>query len=86
MNLNGLQFKLEYPLPVHYKGIQLDCGYRVDLLVENEVIIELKSVEDILPIHQAQILTYMKLAEVETGLLINFNIELLKNGIKRFKL
>ena len=86
MNLNGLQFKLEYPLPVHYKDIQLDCGYRVDMLVENEVIIELKSVDDILPIHQAQILTYMKLAEIETGLLINFNVELLKNGIKRFKL
>ena len=86
MSLSGLQFKLEYPLPVHYKDIQLDCGYRVDMLVENEVIIELKSVDDILPIHQAQILTYMKLAEIETGLLINFNVELLKNGIKRFKL
>lgn len=86
MSLNGLEFKIEYPLPVRYKGILLDCGYRVDLLVEDEVIIELKSVEELLPIHQAQILTYMKLAEMGTGLLINFNVTMLKNGIKRFKL
>ncbi len=85
MNLNGLKFKLEHSLPVHYKGIQLDCGYRIDLLAEDDVIVELKSVEELLPIHQAQILTYMKLAEIETGLLINFNVSRLKNGIKRFK-
>ena len=86
MSLNGLQFKQEHPLPVHYKGIQLDSGYRIDLLVEDEVIVELKCVEKILTIHQAQILTYMKLAKASTGLLINFNVELLKNGLKRFKL
>ena len=86
MSLNGLEFKLEHPLPVRYKGILLDCGYRIDLLVEEEVVIELKSVEELLPIHQAQIPTYMKLTEMETGLLINFNVTMLKDGIKRFKL
>ena len=86
LNLAGLQFKYEYPLPVTYKETQLDCGYRIDLLVEDLVIVELKSMEELLPIHQAQILTYMKLAGKETGLLINFNVSRLKNGIKRFKL
>ena len=86
MSLNGLEFKLEHPLPVRYKSILLDCGYRIDLLVEEEVVIELKSVEELLPIHQTQIPTYMKLSEMETGLLINFNVTMLKDGIKRFKL
>jgi len=83
---NGFDFKIQYPLPVIYKDIRLDCGYRVDLLVENKLIIELKSVDAINKIHEAQILTYMKLAGIETGLLINFNVGLLKNGIKRFVL
>ncbi len=86
MSLTGLHFNLEFPLPVEYKGIRLDCGYRIDLLVEDEVIVELKSVEELLPIHQAQILTYMKLANISTGLLINFNVPRLKHGIERFKL
>ena len=83
---NGFDFKIQHPLPVIYKDIRLDCGYRVDLLVENKLIIELKSVDAINKIHEAQILTYMKLAGIETGLLINFNVGLLKNGIKRFVL
>ncbi len=86
LNLSGLQFEYEHQLPVAYKDIFLDCGYRIDLLVENLVIVELKSVKELLPVHQAQILTYMKLAGKETGLLINFNVSRLKNGIKRFKL
>ena len=66
-----------------YKGIRLECGYRIDMLVENELIIELKSVEKMRAIHEAQLLTYMKLARVKVGLLINFNVTKLKDGIKR---
>jgi len=73
-------------LPVTYKELSLDCGYRADLMVENSLILELKSVESLQRIHEAQLLTYMKLAEIRTGLLVNFNVSLLKNGIKRFVL
>ena len=86
MDLSGIAFKLQSPLPVEYKGIKLDCGYRVDMLIEDKLIVELKSVEKTLPIHEAQILTYMKLANIQVGLLINFNVERLKEGIKRFVL
>lgn len=82
----GIPFKLQHPLPVEYKKVQLDCGYRIDVLVAESLIVELKSVEQVLEIHQAQILTYMKLASVSVGLLINFNVKQLKNGIKRFVL
>ena len=84
--LSGIPFKLQSPLPVKYKGIKLDCGYRIDLLVDDELIVELKSVDKIMGIHQAQLLTYMKLSGVKVGLLINFNVEILKTGIKRFVL
>jgi len=86
LGLAHIPFEVQKPLPVEYKGIMLDCGYRVDLLVENNLIIELKAVNQLLSIHEAQILTYMKLAHVSVGLLINFNVELLKDGIKRFVL
>ncbi len=82
----GLKIERQKPVPVVYKDIKLDCGYRIDILVENEVIIELKTVEAIIPVHEAQILTYMKFANKQIGLLLNFNVTLLKNGIKRFKL
>lgn len=82
----GIGFKLQHPLPVHYKGIRLDCGYRVDVMVEDQLILELKSVDTLVGIHQAQLLTYMKLAGIKTGLLINFNVPQLKEGIKRFVL
>ena len=85
-NLNEIRFKVQHPLPVEYKGVRLDCGYRVDLLVEDKLIIELKSVEELKPIHEAQLLTYMRLARVKVGLLINFNVTKLRNGIKRFVL
>ncbi len=86
LNLTGIKFKTQAPLPIEYKGIKLECGYRVDFLVEEALIIELKSIEQILNIHKAQILTYMKLANINIGLLINFNVNLLKNDIQRFTL
>lgn len=82
----GIPFQMELPLPVRYKDILLDCGYRIDLLVSGNLIVEIKSVETLLPIHQAQILTYMRLSEVSLGLLINFNVTKVQNGIKRFVL
>ncbi|MFV9645656.1 MAG: GxxExxY protein [Desulfobacterales bacterium] len=86
MKAAGMAFKLQYPLPVQYKSIKLDCGYRIDLLVNEAIIVELKSVDKILPIHQAQLLTYMKLVDISIGLLINFNVKYLKDGIKRMVL
>ena len=86
LSLSGIPFKLQCPLPVKYKNIKLDCGYRIDLFVDDELIVELKSVDKITGIHRAQLLTYMKLSEVKVGLLINFNVEILKTGIKRFVL
>jgi GxxExxY protein len=73
-------------LPVVYKGIMLECGYRLDIVVNDKILLELKSVEKLLPIHEAQILTYLKLSGIRTGLLINFNEVLLKNGIRRIVL
>jgi GxxExxY protein len=86
LSKKGLNFELEKQLPVLYKGVHIDCGFRLDLLVEDKLLLELKCVEKILPIHKAQILTYLKLANKKTGLLINFYTKLLKNGITRFKL
>ncbi len=83
---NGIPFQLQYPQPVKYKNIRLDCGYRIDILVENKLILELKSVAAIKVIHAAQLLTYVKMADVKIGLLINFNTTKLKDGIKRFVL
>lgn len=82
----GLFVERQKAVPVIYKEIKLDCGYRIDILVENSVIIELKSVDALNPIHEAQILTYLKFAEKQIGLLINFNVTLLKNGLKRYRL
>jgi len=84
--LHGIEHALEYPVPVEYKGFRLDCGYRIDVLVANEIVVELKAVEEIKGIHQAQLLTYMKLLRIKQGLLINFNVECLKDGIKSFVL
>ncbi len=83
---SNISFRLQPKLPVKYKKIKLDCGYRVDLLIENKVIVELKSVDSLLPIHQAQLLTYMKLSGVGIGLLMNFNVKYMKSGIKRMVL
>ena len=86
LSANDIQHTRQLALPVKYKDRQIDCGYRVDLMVENQLIVELKSVDLLLPIHKAQLLTYMKLAGCKTGLLMNFNVRLLKNGIERFVL
>lgn len=83
---NRIEFRLEHPQPVHYKDILLDCGYRLDLFVESQLIIELKSVDKVLPIHEAQLLTYLKLSGLKIGLLMNFNVPRLKDGLKRFVL
>jgi GxxExxY protein len=79
----GLVVEKEKPMPLVFEGIKLDCGYRIDLLVEGKVVIELKSVESLTDVHLAQTLTYMKLGEYKLGLLMNFNVVLLKQGIKR---
>jgi len=84
--LVGISFETQVPIPVAYKGCLLDCGYRIDLLVEQALILELKSVDALQTVHQAQLLTYMKLANKKTGLLINFNVQLLKTGLRRFVL
>ena len=86
LTLCGIAHRRQHPLPIEYKGVHLDCGYRIDLLVDDRLILELKAVEKLLLIHQAQVLTYMRLAEVPVGLLINFNVPQLRDGIRRFVL
>lgn len=79
----GLEFKRQVALPVVYKGVKLDCGYRMDVVVEESVIIEIKAVERIVPVHEAQLLSYLKLTGIKVGLLLNFHVPVLKSGIKR---
>jgi GxxExxY protein len=86
LECSGIPYRLQVPVPVSYKEVRLDCGYRIDVLVDEKLIIELKSVDKLSGIHQAQLLTYMKLAKMDAGLLINFNVKILKDGIKRFVL
>jgi GxxExxY protein len=81
-----IAFQMEVPLPVRYKDILLDCGYRIDLLISDDLIVAIKSVEALLPIHQAQTLRYMRLASVPLGFVINFNVTKLESGIRRFVL
>jgi GxxExxY protein len=83
LSTQKILFERQKELPVEYKGIKLSCGYRIDLLVEGQLILELKSCDLILPIHEAQLLTYLKLSGIKYGLLINFNTLYLKDGIKR---
>ena len=83
LTLKRISFERQKSLPVTYKGVHLDCGYRMDLLVEKLVIVELKTVEHIEPIHEAQLLTYLKISDLWLGLLINFNVPVLKEGICR---
>lgn len=82
----GCKVERQKPIPVIYKEIKLDYGYRIDILVENKVLLELKSIEAIASVYEAQILTYMKFSNIKIGLLINFNVTVLKNGLKRFVL
>ncbi|MCB8928020.1 MAG: GxxExxY protein [Ardenticatenaceae bacterium] len=81
--LRSIQFERQKPLPVVYKGIKLDCGYRLDFLVSESVIVELKAVEQLMPIHHAQTITYLKLTNCKLGLILNFNVRLMRTGIKR---
>lgn len=83
LKLLGINVQKQKPLPLIYKDVRLDAGYRLDLLVENKVVVEIKSVEFIHDVHMAQVLTYLKLSKCKIGLLINFNVKSLKDGIKR---
>jgi len=82
----GLSVTTQKEIPVRYKNLTFDCGFRADLIVENKVLVELKSIDQFLPVHTAQVLTYLKLTNLRTALLINFNVQLLKNGIKRLSI
>jgi GxxExxY protein len=82
----GIQVQCQVALPVTYKGLELEAGYRIDILVEDRIIVELKSVEQLLPIHQAQMISYLKLSGLTLGFLVNFNVPLLKQGFKRVAL
>ena len=83
LSLRGIGFERQKAVAVEYKGVKLDCGYRVDLLVENQLVVELKAVEALTPINDAQLLTYLRLGGWSIGLIINFNVQLLKHGIRR---
>jgi GxxExxY protein len=83
LELRKIPHERQKDLPVEYKGVKLDCGYRLDILVQNTLIVELKACESLQPIHEAQLLTYLKLTGIKLGLLINFNVPLLKQGIRR---
>lgn len=84
LKARGLLVERQKPIPVTYKEVRLECGFRIDLLVNETVIVELKSVETLVSIHEAQILTYMKFARKHVGLLFNFNVTVLRNGLKRY--
>jgi GxxExxY protein len=83
LSRRGLKFERQKDMPVVYHGVSLDCGYRLDLLVEDTVLVELKAVEKLEPIHEAQPISYLRLSGKKVGLLINFNVKVLKNGIRR---
>lgn len=83
LRAQGLKVEPQVPVPIRYKGSQLDAGYRIDLLVQDKVIVELKATDKIQPIHTAQVLTYMKMTDVKMALILNFNVELMRSGIKR---
>jgi GxxExxY protein len=86
LGLRGLSFERELQLPVRYKGVELDCGYRLDFVVERELIVEIKAVERLLPVHEAQVITYLRLTGVRAGLLVNFNTVALRRGLRRLTL
>lgn len=83
LSIQDIVFERQKPLPLSYKGVKLDCGYRLDVVVEGLVVLELKATDRIEPIHEAQLLTYLKLSDLRLGILINFNVPVLKNGIRR---
>jgi GxxExxY protein len=83
LNLQEIPFLRQQPIPVLYKGVKLDCGYRADLIVDGRLLVEIKSIDQIVAIHDAQLLSYLKLSSLKVGLLINFNVRMLKDGIRR---
>ncbi len=83
---NAIEYKRQVPLPIIYKSVRLDCGYRLDIVVEQTLVVELKTVEHLLPVHSAQLLTYLKLGRPKTGLLLNFHAAVLRDGIRRMVL
>lgn len=83
---HGIPFNRQVPLPVIYKAVRLDCAYRMDLVVQDMLVVELKTIERILPVHEAQLLTYLRLSGITTGLILNFHMPVLKDGIKRLVL
>jgi GxxExxY protein len=83
LGLRNLPYERQKDIPIKYRGVNLDCAYRLDIVVSNQLIVELKACESIQPIHEAQLLTYLKLSDLKVGLLINFNVPVLKEGIKR---
>ena len=84
LNKNKIEVKKQAPMPLIYEGVKLDIGYRIDLLVDNKIVVEVKSVDYVNPIHIAQVLTYLKLSGCRIGLLLNFNVKSMKDGIKRY--
>jgi GxxExxY protein len=83
LELRKIPFRQQVEIPITYKSVKLDCGYRIDLIVTDKIVLELKSVLEVLPVHEAQLLTYLRLTGLRIGLLINFNVAILKNGIRR---
>jgi GxxExxY protein len=83
LGLRGFQTARQIPIPLHYKGLALDCGYRLDLVVENRLVVEVKAVERLLPVHEAQVITYLKLLRLPVGLLVNFHVPVLRAGLRR---
>ena len=83
LNIRGIPFERQVPIPVECKGIKLDCGYHADIIVDSGILVEIKATDSLLPVHDAQLLTYLKLGGWKIGLLINFNVELLKHGLRR---
>ena len=86
LSRRGLRFECQRPVPLEYRGIRLECGYRLDLVVEDTVVVEIKSVDRVLPIHKAQLLTYLRLTKLQMGLLVNFRETVLKHGLRRLVL
>jgi GxxExxY protein len=83
LSIRGIPFERQVPIPVEYKGVRLDCGYRANIVVDGAILVEIKAIDALLPIHDAQLLSYLKLGGWKIGLLINFNVELLKHGLRR---
>ena len=84
LSIRNLAFERQKPIPLVYKGVKIECGYRIDLLVEHRIVLELEAIEQIVPVHEAVVLTYIKLSGISVGLLINFHVAILKDGIRRY--